>query len=128
MAIDEKLIDQLLAQNGHRREDIIGETGLIKQLTKAILERVMKAELTHHLGYEKHDPAGYNSGNSRNGTSDKTIKGDFGELEIEVPRDRTSTFEPQILTKHQTRFSGFDAKIVSLYARGMTTRDIGGHL
>ena len=67
MAIDEKLIDQLVAQNGHRREDIIGETGLIKQLTKAILERVMKAELTHHLGYEKHDPAGYKSGNSRNG-------------------------------------------------------------
>jgi putative transposase len=67
MAIDTKLIDQLLAENGHRREDIVGDTGLIKQLTKALLERVMQAEMSHHLGYEKHDPAGYNSGNSRNG-------------------------------------------------------------
>ena len=88
----------------------------------------MNAELTHHLGYEKHDPAGNNSGNSRNGTSSKTVKGNFGELEIEVPRDRISTFEPQILPKHQTRFTGFDAKIVSMYARGMTTREIEGHL
>ena len=88
----------------------------------------MNAELTHHLGYEKHDPAGYKSGNSRNGTSSKTVKGDFGELEIEVPRDRISTFEPQILPKHQTRFTGFDDKIVSMYARGMTTREIEGHL
>jgi len=80
------------------------------------------------LGYERHDPAGNHSGNSRNGTSSKTVKGDFGELELEVPRDRTSTFEPQILPKHQTRFTGFDDKIVSLYARGMTTREIEGHL
>ena len=88
----------------------------------------MSAELTHHLGYEKHDPAGHNSGNSRNGTSGKTVKGDFGELEIEVPRDRASTFEPQILQKHQTRLTGFDDKILSMYARGMTTREIQGHL
>src|SRR5437764_10950762 len=126
MAIDLKLIDKLLADY-KKPEDIIGENGLLKQLTKALLERAMQVELTHHLGYEKHDPAGNNSGNSRNGTSSKTVKGNFGELEIEVPRDRISTFEPQILPKHQTRFTGFDAKIVSMYARGMTTREIEGH-
>jgi len=84
--------------------------------------------LTHHLGYEKHDPVGYKSGNSRNGTSSKTVKGDFGELEIDVARDRAGTFEPRILPKHQTRFTGFDEKIISLYARGMSTREIEGHL
>ena len=88
----------------------------------------MNAELTQHLGYERHDPAGYNSGNSRNGTTPKTVKGEFGELAIETPRDRNGSFEPQILPKHQTRFDGFDDKIVSMYARGMTTREIQGHL
>ena len=127
MEIKTELIDELL-KDYQKPEDIIGEHGLLKRFVKAVLERAMNAELTHHLGYEKHDPAGYNSGNSRNGTSGKTIKGDFGELEIEVPRDRASTFEPQILPKHQTRFSGFDDKIVSMYARGMTTREIEGHL
>jgi putative transposase len=127
MEIRTELIDELL-KDYQKPEDIIGENGLLKRFVKAVLERAMNAELTHHLGYEKHDPAGYNSGNSRNGTSGKTIKGDFGELEIEVPRDRASTFEPQILPKHQTRFSGFDDKIVSMYARGMTTREIEGHL
>jgi transposase-like protein len=102
----------------------VGENGLLKQLTKAILERAMQAEMTEHLGYEKHDPAGYNSGNSRNGKSHKKVKGDFGEFEIETPRDRKATFEPKILPKGETRFSGFDEKILSMYARGMTTRDI----
>jgi len=125
--IKTELIDELL-KDYQKPEDIIGENGLLKRFVKAVLERAMNAELTHHLGYEKHDPAGNNSGNSRNGTSSKTVKGDFGELEIEVPRDRISTFEPQILPKHQTRFTGFDAKIVSMYARGMTTREIEGHL
>ncbi len=127
MEIKTELIDELL-KDYQKPEDIIGENGLLKRFVKAVLERAMNAELTHHLGYEKHDPAGNNSGNSRNGTSSKTVKGDFGELEIEVPRDRISTFEPQILPKHQTRFTGFDAKIVSMYARGMTTREIEGHL
>jgi putative transposase len=121
------LLDQLL-KDYKKPEDIIGENGLLKRLVKGMLERAMNAELTHHLGYEKHDPAGYKSGNSRNGTSSKTVKGDFGELEVEVPRDRVSTFEPQILPKHQTRFTGFDEKIISMYARGMTTREIEGHL
>jgi len=127
MGIDNKLIDELLKEY-RKPEDIIGENGLLKQLTKALLERAMNAELTQQLGYEKHDPKGYHSGNSRNGTSSKTLKGDFGEIEIEVPRDRNASFEPQIVPKHQTRFTGFDDKILSLYARGMTTRDIEGHL
>jgi putative transposase len=125
--IKTELVDELL-KDYQKPEDIIGENGLLKRFVKAVLERALNAELTHHLGYEKHDPAGHHSGNSRNGTSGKTLKGNFGELEIEVPRDRTSTFEPLILPKHQTRFTGFDDKIVSLYARGMSTREIEGHL
>jgi len=127
MAIDLKLIDQLLADY-KKPEDIIGENGLLKQLTKAILERALHAELTEHVGYEKHDPAGHHSGNSRNGTSKKNLKGDFGELELETPRDRNGSFEPQIVAKGQTRFTGFDDKIISMYSRGMTTREIEGHL
>ena len=100
----------------------------MKQLTKALLERAMQAEMTEHLGYEKHDPVGYHSGNSRNGKSRKKLKGEFGELELETPRDRKGTFEPKIVGKHQTRWTGFDDKILSMYARGMTTREIQAHL
>lgn len=127
MGIDKELIDKLLADY-KGPEDLIGEQGLLKQLTKALVERAMNAELTHHLGYEKHDPSGRGSGNSRNGTSRKKLKGDFGEAEIEVPRDREGTFTPQIVAPHQRRFTGFDDKILSMYARGMTTREIQGHL
>lgn len=127
MKIDTKVIDELL-KGCERPEDIIGESGLLKQLTKAVLERALNGELTHHLGYEKHDPAGYKSGNSRNGKSQKTLKGSFGEMEVQVPRDRNGTFEPQIIGKHQTRFTGFDDMILALYARGMTTRDIEAQL
>ncbi|MGC0397150.1 putative transposase [Bradyrhizobium sp. USDA 241] len=94
----------------------------------ALLERALGAELTHHLGYEKGDPAGRGSGNSRNGTSSKALLTDDGEIEIEVPRDRAGTFEPVIVAKGQTRFDGFDEKIISLYGRGMTVREIQGHL
>jgi putative transposase len=127
MEIKKEVLDELI-KDYKRPEDLIGETGLLKQLTKALLERALGAELTQHLGYEKHDPDGYNSGNSRNGTSAKTVKGEFGEITVETPRDRNSSFEPQLLKKHQTRFDGFDDKIVSMYARGMTTREIQGHL
>jgi putative transposase len=127
MAIDRKLIDQLLSDY-KRPEDIIGENGLPKELTKAILERALAAEMSEHLGYEKHDPAGHRRGNTRNGNSKKTLKGDFGELELETPRDRQATFEPKIVGKRQTRWTGFDDKIISMYARGMTTREIQGHL
>src|SRR4030081_2738736 len=127
MAIDKKLIDQLLADY-KKPEDIIGENGLLKQLTKAVLERALQAELTDHLGFEKHRPGAHHSGNTRNGTSRKALKGDFGELELETPRDRQASFEPQIVAKGQTRFTGFDDKIISMYARGMSTREIQGHL
>ena len=127
MAIDLKLIDKLLLDY-KKPEDIIGENGLLKQLTKALLERAMQAEMTEHLGYEKHDPVGNNSGNSRNGATTKTLKGDFGEMPLETPRDRNGSYEPKIIGKGQTRFTGFDDKIVSMYARGMRTREIQGHL
>ena len=127
MTIDIKLIDELL-KDYKQPEDIIGENGLLKQLTKALLERAMQAELTDHLGYEKHSTDGNNSGNSRNGSSRKQLKGDFGTLPLEVPRDRNASYEPKIIAKGQTRFAGFDDKIISLYARGMTTREIGQHL
>ncbi len=125
--IKPELVDELL-KGYEKPEDILGENGLLKRLTKALLERTLNAELTHHLGYEKHDPAGHNSGNSRNGVSSKTVKGEFGEIVVDTPRDRNGTFEPQILGKHQTRFEGFDERILSMYARGMTTREIQGHL
>ena len=125
--IDNELIDNLL-KDYKKPEDLIGDDGLLKQLTKQLLERAMAAELREHVGYEKHDPAGKNSGNSRNGSSRKTLKGTFGRLPIEVPRDRNGTFEPQIIEKHQTRFTGFDQNIISLYARGLTTREIQQHL
>lgn len=121
------LIDQLL-KDYKSPEDVLGENGLLKQLTKAVLERAMQAELSHHLGYEKHSLKGNNSGNSRNGKSKKTLKGDFGTLPIDVPRDRNSSFEPQIIPKGETRFAGFDDKILSLYAKGLSTRQIQQHL
>ena len=127
MEINRKVLDELI-KDYKKPEDLIGETGLLKQLTKALIERALDAELTQHLGYEKHDPAGYHSGNSRNGASAKTVQGEFGEITIETPRDRNASFEPQILKKHQKRFDGFDDKILSMYARGMTTREIQGHL
>src|SRR5215469_12791859 len=101
--IKPELVDELL-KGYEKPEDIIGDNGLLKRLTKSLLERAMHAELTNDLGYAKHDPAGNNSGNSRNGTSSKTVKGEFGEIVVETPRDRNGTFEPQILSKHQTHF------------------------
>jgi putative transposase len=127
VAIDERLIDELL-KDYKSPEEIIGANGLLKQLTKAVLERVLENEMTAHLGYEKHDPAGHHQGNPRNGKSRKTLRGDFGELELETPRDRQATFEPKIVGKRQTLWTGFDDKILSMYARGMTTREIQGHL
>lgn len=121
------IIDGLLAEY-KKPEDLIGENGLLKQLTKALVERALQAEMTDHLGHGKNKPVENDAGNTRNGRSQKTLKGDFGELPIEVPRDRHGTFEPQLVTKHQTRWAGFDDKILSLYARGMTVREIQGHL
>jgi putative transposase len=113
MGTDKELIDKILGDY-KGPEDLIGEQGLLKELTRALLEHAMHAELTHHLGYEKHAPDGKGSGNSRDGTSAKTLKGDFGEVEIEVPRDRQGNFEPKIAPRHQRRFNGFDDKILSM--------------
>ncbi|MGH1352546.1 MAG: IS256 family transposase [Methyloligellaceae bacterium] len=93
-------------------------------LTKLTVEAALKGEMSHHLGYEPHEAKGRNSGNSRNGYSSKTLKGDHGEVEINTPRDRDGSFEPQIIPKRQTRITGMDDQILSLYARGMSTRDI----
>jgi putative transposase len=97
-------------------------------LTKALVERALEGELTHHLGYEKNDPVGYGNGNSRNGKSRKTLKSEQGEVQIAVPRDRQGSFEPQLVRKHQTRWDGLDEKIIALYSRGMTVRDIQAQL
>ncbi len=121
------LIDQLLS--GYKKpEDLIGENGLLKQLTKALIERALQAEMTEHLGHDKHATVSNLTGNARNGKSSKTLKGEFGELPIEIPRDREGSFEPQLISKHQTRWTGFDDKIISLYSRGMTVREIQSHL
>ena len=122
-SIDPRIIDELI-KTYEKPEDLLGENGILKQLQKAMLERILEGEITTDLGYKKHDPKGNNSGNSRNGYSEKTIKCTSGELPIQVPRDRNGEFLPQIISKHQTRFEGFDDKIISLYSRGMTTRDI----
>jgi putative transposase len=122
-----ELLDELL-KDYKKPEDLLGQDGLLQQLTKALVERALDGELTHHLGYEKHDSSGDNSGNSRNGTTPKTLKGKRGQVQIDVPRDRNSEFEPQLVKKGQTRFDGLDEKIISLYARGMTQREIQGHL
>ena len=109
-------------------KDLLGPGGLFKDLKKALMERVPDAEMAAHLGYEKHDPSGDNSGNSRNGHNKKTVLTDGGEVALDVPRDRNGTFEPQPVGKHQRRLTGFDDKVLSLYARGMTVREIQGHL
>jgi putative transposase len=121
--IDPKLIDQLL-QSNTSAEDITGENGLLKQLTKAILERSVQGEMTHHLGHEPHARVQNETRNSRNGKSRKTVQGEFGKLTLEIPRDRDGSFEPVLIGKHERRFTGFDDKILALYSRGMSTNDI----
>ena len=122
-----ELIDSLLS--GYKKpEDLIGEHGLLKQLTKALVERALEAEMEAHLGHARSETVTNPAGNTRNGKSRKTLKGEFGNLPVEIPRDRQGSFEPQLIPKHQTRWNGFDEKIISLYARGMTVREIQGHL
>jgi len=126
-AVPKELLDSLLADY-KQPEDLIGENGLLKQLTKLLVEKALEAEMADHLGHGKNEPVENPAGNTRNGKSKKTLKGEFGELPIEIPRDRHGTFEPQLIPKHQTRWTGFDDKILSLYARGMTVREIQSHL
>ena len=128
MEIRKEILDELI-KDYQNPEDLLGESGLLKQLTKALLERAIAAELTHELGFEKHDKSSLKeSANRRNGTSVKTVKSKHGEIELEIPRDRAGEFEPVIIGKHQRRFDGFDETILSLYSRGLSTREIKGHL
>ncbi|WP_423064151.1 IS256 family transposase [Candidiatus Paracoxiella cheracis] len=125
--LDPQVVEYFL-KHTKTASDIFGDTGLLKELKKALTERILEGELTDALGYAKHEVSGHNSGNSRNGHSQKTIKTTDGEMTIEVPRDRNNEFVPQLIPKHQTRFDDLDDKIMSLYARGMTTRDIQDQL
>ena len=126
-AESDELIDRLLEKHGHSREAILGQRGLISQLTKRVVERALAGELTHHLGYAK-GQAPEEVDNHRNGYSRKTLLGEDGAVEIAVPRDRAGSFEPLLITKGQKRFEGFDEKIIAMYARGMTVREIQGFL
>jgi len=122
-----QLAEQLLAQAKQQGVELVGPNGLLNQLTKNVLETALDAEMAEHLGYDKHDPAGRGSGNSRNGTRAKTVFTEIGPVEIEVPRDTNSSFEPQIVKKRQRRLSGIDEIVLSLTAKGLTTGEIAAH-
>ncbi|MGL5444185.1 MAG: IS256 family transposase, partial [[Mycobacterium] stephanolepidis] len=122
------LADQLVGAAAGQGIALAGENGLLTALTRKVLQSALEAEMSHHLGYDKHDPLGRNRGNSRNGTMPKTVTTDIGKVRVAVPRDRDGSFEPQIVAKHQRRLAGFDQTVISLYAKGMTTGDIAKHL
>ena len=125
--LSDELIDELLA--GTRgEEEIVGPGGLLADLTRRLVERAMDAELTEHLGYEHGQPPPGGAGNTRNGTTPKTLATEHGSVRIEAPRDRQGSFAPQIVPKGKRRFAGFDEKIIALYARGLSVRDIRAHL
>ena len=126
--VDEQLADQLLAKAAAEGVELLGPQGLLSQVTKAVLERALGEELTEHLGYEKHDRSGRGSGNSRNGSTPKRLLTEVGRVELAVPRDRAGSFDPRIVQKGQSRLDGFNDRIIALYARGLTTRDIRAHL
>lgn len=123
----QQLAEQLLAQAKEQGVELIGPNGLLNQLTKNVLETALDAEMTEHVGYEKHDPVGRGSGNSRNGTRPKTVLTEIGPVEIEVPRDTNSSFEPQIVKKRQRRLTGIDEIVLSLTAKGLTTGEVAAH-
>src|SRR5690554_656336 len=127
---DEKRVNELLDQllEGRRPEEIMGAGGLVDALTKRLMERALEGELTDHLGYEKHAPEGRNGGNSRNGRSRKRVKTGSGEIDVEIPRDREGTFEPVLVPKGVRRLPDFDEKVIALYARGLTTRELQEHM
>src|SRR6266516_3337556 len=123
----DEVIDELLA-GARSEEEIVGPGGVLAQLTKRLVERAMSAELTEHLGYEPHQEPPGGTDNTRNGSTPKTLATEHGSVRIDTPRDRKGTFEPQIVRKGQRRFEGFDDKILALYSRGLSTRDIEAHL
>src|SRR3954449_9642443 len=125
--ISDEVIDELLA-GASSEEEIVGPGGLLAQLTKRLVERAMEVELTDHLGYEPHAEPPGGTGNTRNGSTPKLLITDHGPVPIDTPRDRDGSFEPQIVRKRQRRFEGFDEKILALYSRGLSTRDIEAHL
>ncbi|MFJ2915385.1 IS256 family transposase [Streptomyces sp. NPDC087228] len=130
--VEDDLVDEVVERLMDRADAsgaaLLGEGGLLTEVTRAVLERALDAEMTDHLGYEKHDPAGRGSGNSRNGTSPKTVLTDAGAVTLAVPRDRDGSFEPRLVPKHARRLAGFNEQVLSLYARGMSVRDIRSHL
>jgi transposase-like protein len=126
--VDAELVGQLVEQARAAGLQLTGEGGLLQQLTKRVIEAALDGEITDHLGYEKHDPAGKDGGNSRNGTRAKTVLTDIGPVEITVPRDRDGSFEPQIVKKRQRRLTGVEDMVLSLSAKGLTTGEISAHL
>ena len=127
MKVNDAIIDQLLSDTP-TAEELFGKGGLVAQLTKQLIDRSLEAEITHHLGYEKHAIEGNNTGNSRNGSTSKMVKTSASELSVSIPRDREGEFEPQLIKPHQRRFTGFDEVVLSLYGKGMTVRDIQAHV
>ncbi len=127
MAIKDEILDQLM-KGYEKPEDLLGKDGLFMELKQALVERALAEELTHHLGYEKGDKSNRDDGNTRNGHGKKKVRSSSGEMELAIPRDRKGGFEPQLIKKGQRHFDGFDDKIISMYARGMSTREIQGHL
>jgi putative transposase len=125
--INDDVLDELL-KGCEGPEDLLGEGGVMQGLKKALMQRMLGAELTEHLGYEHGEEAPPVQTNRRNGVSRKTVKSEGGVFEIEVPRDREGSFEPRLIGKGQTRIDGLDDKIIAMYARGMSVRDIRGHL
>jgi transposase-like protein len=125
--LPDELVDELL-QGAKTEQEIVGPGGLLSQLTKRLVERAMEVELTDHLGYEPHQEPPGGVGNTRNGSTAKTLTTEHGPVDIKTPRDRQGTFEPRIVRKRQRRFEGFDEKILALYSRGLSTRDIEAHL
>jgi putative transposase len=126
--VDEELAQRLIEQAREQGVELLGERGLLRQMTKAVLERALAEELTDHLGYEVGDPAGAGSGNSRNGTTPKRLLTEAGHVDLDVPRDRNASFEPATVHKGQRRLDGVEKLVIGLYSRGMTVRDIRAQL
>ena len=123
----DQLAEELVSSAASQGVDLAGESGLLTALTRRVLQSALEVEMAHHLGHDKHDPMSRNGGNSLNRTISKTVRTEIGDVTIEVPRDREGTFTPQFAPKRQLLLDGFDAAVISMYAKGTTTGDIAGH-